>query len=274
MDPLTLLALANGAVAAIKKGCQLYKDIKGAAGDVRGVLEDLDKQFKKNTEGKPVSKEYKQKFEEKKKEIIEASKKDPNDIITVIADQLGEFFDAMDKIENLFWEEEKSSAVVYKGDVSLSRRALQRVLIRSRLEQMHVELREQMIYHVPPELKDLWTRFQDMREQITKEQSVARAIKDKEDAIKATKRKKRMEELSLEISLVVGILVVLIVMGLLFTWIHFDKKKRWPELDQKTYRQELEKEKRLRNEKILEAIQHIEEKNQAENKKLITNEEK
>ena len=139
---------------------------------------------------------------------------------------------------------------------------------------MHVELREQMIYHVPPELKDLWTRFQDMREQITKEQSVARAIKDKEDAIKAAKRKKRMEELSLEISLVVGILVVLIVMGLLFTWIHYDKKKRWPELDQKTYRRELEKEKRLRNEKILEAIQHIEEKNQAENKKLITNEEK
>ena len=274
MDPLTLLALANGAVAAIKKGCQLYKDIKGAAGDVRGVLDDLEKQFKKNTEGKSVSKEYKQQYEEKRKEIIDASKKDPNDIITVIADQLGEFFDAMDKIENLFWEEEKASAVVYKGDISLSRRALQRVLIRSRLEQMHVELREQMIYHVPPELKDLWTRFQDMREQITKEQSVARAIKDKEDAIKAAKRKKRMEELSLEISLVVGILVVLIVMGLLFTWIHYDKKKRWPELDQKTYRRELEKEKRLRNEKILEAIQHIEEKNQAENKKLITNEEK
>ena len=33
MDPLTLFALANGAVQAIKKGCQLYKDIKGAAGD-------------------------------------------------------------------------------------------------------------------------------------------------------------------------------------------------------------------------------------------------
>ena len=34
MDPLTLFALANGAVTAVKKGCQLYKDIKGAAGDV------------------------------------------------------------------------------------------------------------------------------------------------------------------------------------------------------------------------------------------------
>ena len=47
MDPLTLFALANGAVQAVKKGCQLYKDIKGAAGDVKGVLKDLDDQFHK-----------------------------------------------------------------------------------------------------------------------------------------------------------------------------------------------------------------------------------
>jgi hypothetical protein len=32
-------------VAAVKKGCQLYKDIKGAAGDVKAVLKDLDEQF-------------------------------------------------------------------------------------------------------------------------------------------------------------------------------------------------------------------------------------
>ena len=47
MDPLTLFALANTAVAAVKKGCQLYKDIKGAAGDVKAVLKDLDEQFSK-----------------------------------------------------------------------------------------------------------------------------------------------------------------------------------------------------------------------------------
>jgi hypothetical protein len=35
MDPLTLFALANGAVSAVKAGCKLYKDIKGAAGDIR-----------------------------------------------------------------------------------------------------------------------------------------------------------------------------------------------------------------------------------------------
>jgi len=275
MDPLTLLALANGAVAAIKKGCQLYKDIKSAAGDVKGVLDDLDKQFNKQHEGKPATKEQRQQFEQKKKETRANIEKDPNDVMSIIGDQLGTFFDAMDKIEELFYEEEKKSKEVYVGDVSLSRRALQRVLIRSRLEQMEVELREQMIYNVPADLKDLWTRFQQMRVQIIQEQKIARAIKEKEDAIKASKRQKRMETLSMEISLIVGIIIIFIIMGALFTWIHFDKKKRWPELEQRTYQQELEREKQLRNEKILQAIKYLDEKNQEQNRKLITpNEEK
>ena len=275
MDPLTLLALANGAVAAIKKGCQLYKDIKSAAGDVKGVLDDLDKQFNKQHEGKPATKEQRQQFEQKKKETRANIEKDPNDVMSIIGDQLGTFFDAMDKIEELFYEEEKKSKEVYTGDVSLSRRALQRVLIRSRLEQMEVELREQMIYHVPADLKDLWTRFQEMRGQIIQEQKVARLVREKEDAIKAARRRKRMEALSMEISLIVGIIMIFVIMGLLFTWIHFDKKKRWPELEQKTYQQELEKERKLRNEKIIEAIRYLDEKNLEQNKKLITpNEEK
>ena len=260
MDPLTLLALANGAVAAVKKGCQLYKDIKSAAGDVKGVLDDLDKQFSKQHEGKPPTKEQKQQFEQKKKEIKENLSKDPNDIMSTIGDQLGTFFDAMDKIEELFYEEEKKAKEVYTGDVSLSRRALQRVLIRSRLEQMEFELRQQMIYHVPADLKDLWTRFQDMRGQIIEEQKVARKVKEKEDAIKAAKRRKRMETLSLEISLVAGILVVLALTTGFFIWLSYDRKQRWPELDQKTYQQELEKERKLRTEKIIEAMKYLEQK--------------
>ena len=275
MDPLTLLALANGAVAAVKKGCQLYKDIKSAAGDVKGVLDDLDKQFNKVHENKPPTREQRQQFEQKKKEVKENIQKDPNDVMSIIGDQLGIFFDAMDKIEELFYEEEKKAKEVYTGDVSLSRRALQRVLIRSRLEQMEVELREQMIYNVPADLKDLWTRFQQMRVQIIEEQSVARKIKEKEDAVRAARRKRRMENLSMELSLIGGILVIILLMAGFWTWLYHDKKKRWPELEQKTYQQELEKEKKLRNERILEAIRYLDEKNLEQNKKLLApNEEK
>ena len=55
MDPITLFALASGAVSAVKKGCQLYKDIKSATGDIRGVLKDLDEQFHNNHKNKPAT---------------------------------------------------------------------------------------------------------------------------------------------------------------------------------------------------------------------------
>jgi activator of 2-hydroxyglutaryl-CoA dehydratase len=113
-----------------------------------------------------------------------------------------------------------------------------------------------------------------MRGQIIQEQKIARLVKEKEDAIKAAKRKRIMETLTLEISLVVGIIMFFVVIGALFTWIHYDKKKRWPELEQRTYQQELEREKQLRTERILQAIKYLDEKNQEENKKLITPDEK
>ena len=62
MDPITLFAMANAAVSAVKKGCQLYKDIKGAAGNVKEVLDDLDKQFHANHKDKPASAEQKKAY--------------------------------------------------------------------------------------------------------------------------------------------------------------------------------------------------------------------
>lgn len=161
--------MANGAVAAVKKGCQLYKDIKSAAGDVSSVLKDIDKQFA----GRKVSKEQAEKIAEKKAEFREAATTDPNDVISRIGNQLGDFFEAFDKIEQLFYEEERNANKVYEGEDSVSKRALQRVLIRSRLTMMEAEMRELMIYHSPPELKDLWTRFEAMRAQIGNEQKRA-----------------------------------------------------------------------------------------------------
>lgn len=161
--------MANGAVAAVKKGCQLYKDIKSAAGDVSAVLKDIDKQFA----GRKVTKAQAEKIAEKKAEVKAAATTDPNDVISQIGNQLGDFFDAFDKIEQLFYEEERHAQEFYEGDESLNKRALQRVLIRSRLEGMQAEMRELMIYHSPPELKDLWGRFEQMRQQIGQEQTRA-----------------------------------------------------------------------------------------------------
>lgn len=213
MDPLTLLALANGAVQAVKKGCQLYKDVKSAAGDVSSVLKDIDAQFA----GKKVSKEQAKKIAEKKAEIKAAATTDPNDVISQIGNQLGDFFDAFDKIEQLFYEEERHAQEVYQGEDSVNKRALQRVLIRSRLQLMETEMRELMIYHSPPELKDLWTRFELMREQIGREQKWAweqlRVQRQKENA---ERRKLNDFVWELVVWLVSGVVVLGYVMILLW----------------------------------------------------------
>ena len=155
MDPLTLFALANGAVAAVKKGCQLYKDIKGAAGDVKAVLKDLDEQFHGAYEakGKTPSTEAKKQFVEEKNRIIELNKRDGETagIYTELGEHLGAYYDNYYKCMAIFEEEEKHSQhEIYQGDASLGKRALQRVLMRKQLEQMGTELREIMVYQSPP----------------------------------------------------------------------------------------------------------------------------
>lgn len=174
------MAAASAAVKGIKKACELYKEVKGVAGNVKDVLKDIDKQFA----GKTVSKEQAHQIEEEKQRVKQASNTDPGDVISQIGQQLGEFFDSMDKIEAAFHEQERKAHEIHDDkDGSLKRMALNRVLIRSRLEQMHSEIRTQMTWNTPQELGDLWTRFNDMWEQTLEEQTEARQrqlVKDRQ----------------------------------------------------------------------------------------------
>lgn len=125
----------------------------------------------------------------------------------------GAFFDAFDQIEALFWEEERNAKKVYAGDVSVSRRALQRVLIRSRLEQMHAEIRQEMCWNTPAELGDLWTRFEKMREQITAEQDVAREEQRRKDLEDAWQRQQKLDRLRSMLGDVFWV-----VLGVIYLW--------------------------------------------------------
>ena len=168
MDPFTLFALANGAVSAVKAGCKLYKDIKGAAGEVKDVLKDLDSQFQKlYPPEKPPTTAQKNAYIEEKNRVITLNKQANADehtgIYTEIGNHLGTYFDNLNKCSAIFEEEERRSKTeIYTGDTSLGNRALQRVLMRKQLQQMGTELQELMIYQSPPELGALWTEVNEM----------------------------------------------------------------------------------------------------------------
>lgn len=198
MDPLTLFALANGAVQAVKKGCELYKEIASAAGDVKGVLKDLDEQFNSRHRDNPPTVAERNQYVQEKNRVIELSKQQPNDIYTQIGEELGIYFENYAKCSAIFEEEEKHSKEVYTGEASLGKRALQRVLMQSRLTAMEAELRELMVYNCPPELGDLYTRVYAMMEKMKKEQTVAWSKKRAADKIAAAKKRKRIEKIRCE----------------------------------------------------------------------------
>lgn len=168
--PFALIAAANTAIAAAKAGCKLYKDIKNAAGDVKEVLDDLKSQFNKIQN--PTN-EQKIQFNEEVQKVQRIAKADPNDALGEVGEHLGKFLDAYDSIEKLFLQEERESKKVYKGEESVGRRALRRVLIRSRLSALYADIRTEMTFNAPAELGDLFTRFESMWEQIQEEQRIA-----------------------------------------------------------------------------------------------------
>lgn len=215
MDPLTLFALANGAVQAVKKGCELYKEISSAAGDVKGILQDLDQQFgDKFRDRKPTVAERNQYIEEKNR-IIELSKKQPDDVYTQIGEHLGTYFENYAYCRAIFEEEEKHALDVYTGKDSIGKRALQRVLMLSRLEAMQAELREIMVYQCPPELGDLYTRTEAMMERIQKEQTIAIAKKRARDQLAAERRARRIKKIKSKITTWVLTVIVILYLSAL-----------------------------------------------------------
>jgi len=233
LDPITLFALANGAVSAVKAGCKLYKDIKGAAGEVKEVLKDLDDQFAKlHPPEKPPTVAQKNAYIEEKNRVIELNKKggETTGIYTEIGEHLGKYYDNYYKCIAIFDEEEKRSKTeIYQGDDSLGKRALQRVLMRKQLEQMGSELREIMVYQSPPELGALHTDVEEMMKVIGKEQKVLIAQQMQKEAVQARRRAARMKRLRDEF--IVGVIVVIsiFVVGGMMMYVAYDRQQKYPQ---------------------------------------------
>jgi len=234
MDPLTLFALANAAVSAVKSGCKLYKDIKGAAGEVKDVLKDLDSQFHKLYEGKPVPPAAKKQLQEEKARVVELNKKaeanEHTGIYTEIGNHLGTYFDNLNKCSAIFEEEERRSKTeIYTGDTSLGNRALQRVLMRKQLQQMGTELQELMIYQSPPELGALWTEVNEMMRKIGAEQKVLIVSDMKKQAVLDRRRAARLKQIREDFVIGIAIMFVIFVMGGVFVWVAHDRQQKYPQ---------------------------------------------
>ena len=232
MDPLTLFALANGAVSAIKAGCKLYKDIKGAAGDIKDVLKDLDEQFHGayTAKGKKPPPEAIRQFNEEKTRIKDLNKKDSGDIYFELGQHLGAFFDNQAKCIAVFEAEEKRSYDLYTGDSSVGARALQRVLMKKKLEQMEVELREVMIYQSPPELGALWTEVLQTSTILNARQAVALKKQIEAQHKHDVEHAKFMKKLHTATWWVCGFIGILLLALVMMVFVAQDRMQKYPQL--------------------------------------------
>jgi len=254
MDPLTLFALANGAVSAVKAGCKLYKDIKGAAGEVKDVLKDLDDQFHKlHPPEKPPTVSQKNAYIEEKNRVIDLNKRDGDTvgIYTEIGNHLGTYYDNFYKCIAVFEEEERRAKTeVYTGDDSLGKRALQRVLMRKQLEQMSIDLRELMVYQSPPELGALYTDVEVMMKQMGKEQKVLITQQMQRQTVIDKRRKVRMKQLRDECIIGIAIMFIIFVMGGVFMWVAHDRQQKYPQYGDDLFPKSEEQRKRDAEPKI------------------------
>ena len=155
----------------LEKSKQLARKLQEFWGGLQTSLRNQQQIWEISQELKPTKKE-KVKFDEKA-------------IYTEIGDKLVVFFkNFRDCAEAIRIEEEKIEQI-YDPDGETYERSIRLVIAKTQLEQMGADLTEYMVYHVPPDLKDLYTRVNDMIGTVKVKQELAR---------KAEVRKKAQRE--------------------------------------------------------------------------------
>jgi hypothetical protein len=183
----------------------LYKEIKSVAGEAKDVIDDLKQQYDKIVDPTPAQK---QQYHAEVQRVQEVAKTDPNDVFTNIGNQLGALMDSYDAISKLFLKEQLEAKQVYKGEESIGRRALKRILITARLDAMLVEIRETMTYQAPPELGALWSKFEEMWQRIVAEQEEAHAEELRLAQIASWRRRKRIAEVKSKVAWVSAVIFI------------------------------------------------------------------
>jgi methyl-accepting chemotaxis protein len=175
LDPITIAAAYKACTTAIdlaKKGVELYKQIKSTSGDVSDVLKDLREQYHKIVDPSP---EQKKQYNAEVQRVQEVAKAAPDDVLNDIWSNLGNFIDQYEALAKIYVQSEAAAKEVYKGDLSLGRRALERIRLESKLDEMLAQVREQMVYNTPPELGSVWSKFEKAWHDIQNEQADALA---------------------------------------------------------------------------------------------------
>jgi hypothetical protein len=177
------------------KGIQ--EDAKGVWGFLTGLFGGKKEQIQQKSVEKPTKK-VKQK----------APEFDENQIYAQVADALTKFFHAYNGLKHYKEEQETTASKV--GDEEGQDIAIKLVIADLQMEKLNEELREYMVYHVPLEFKDLYSRVNKMIGHIANQQQLAR--KEESDRKKAVAWQRRLVINRIKHRVTIGVVVTLVIL--------------------------------------------------------------
>ena len=199
-----------------KQGRQYVLDAKA---EVEGVIKDV-KQAQKELTGLwgffvglfSSSKKIEAVQQEQPKKKVKAPEFDENQIYAEVADALTKFFHAYNGLKHYKEEQEETASTL--GDEEGQDIAIKLVIADLQMERLNDDLREYMVYHVPSEFKDLYSRVNKMIGHIANQQLLARKEElDRKKAL-AWQRKQAINRIQNRM-LIGGVTIIMI----LWTWV-------------------------------------------------------
>jgi hypothetical protein len=171
------------------------KEIDGVVGDIKGIQNDakgIFGFFSKLFVGKekPQATVNQNPVKAKPKKRVEF---DENQIYAQVADALTKFFHAYNGLKN-YSKEQEEIALTATGEEGQDI-AIKLVIANLQMEKLNEEMREYMVYHVPPEMKDLYSRVNKMVGHIANQQALARKAELDKKRKAAWLKRQRQEEI-------------------------------------------------------------------------------
>jgi len=168
------------------------KEIDGVVGDIKGIQNDakgIFGFFSKLFGGKEKPTVNQAPVKAKQKKRVEF---DENQIYAQVADALTKFFHAYNGLKAYTKEQEELALTANNEEGNDI--AIKLVIANLQMEKLNEEMREYMVYHVPPEMKDLYSRVNKMIGHIANQQALARKAELDKKRKAAWLKRQRQEE--------------------------------------------------------------------------------
>jgi len=226
VDPFTLVALASGAFKMCKDACEMYKegrqivvdiahevdgvvkDVKNVQKKAKGLLGFLTSVFGKKADLQSTADAAPVKKAKKKKEP--PPEFDENLIYQQVSDALIKFFQAYNALKNYVKEQEEFA--LHANNDEGQEAAIKITIANLQMEKLNTELSNYMVYSVPIELKDLYTRVNQQIGHIANVQALAR----REEMLKERRAKWQRRQ---KADLIRGRVAASVITVLLLMWI-------------------------------------------------------